>query len=70
LCDAEHCVFQLTREEQKELEFGLILVYDALDFDQSGGVLFEALACGLTLFTKGSKSSKLGISFALFDRFC
>lgn len=48
--------------------FGLLLIYDALDFDRSGLVTFESLAAGLTLFAKGSKSSKLGVSFSLFDR--
>ena len=46
----------------------MLLVYDALDFDRSSSVSFESLASGLTIFTKGSKSSKLGIGFPLFDR--
>jgi Ca2+-binding EF-hand superfamily protein len=54
--------------EQQELIFGLLLVYDALDFDKSSLVSFESLASGLTLFAKGSKSSKLGVAFSLFDR--
>jgi hypothetical protein len=54
--------------ERQELAFGLLLVYDALDFDRSSLVPFESLASGLTLFAKGSKSSKLGVAFSLFDR--
>ncbi|CAM9272378.1 unnamed protein product [Discosporangium mesarthrocarpum] len=58
---------KMSEDERGLLSFALANVFFAYDRQQRGRVLLRDLACGMTFLCCGSKSSKLSLSFSLFD---
>lgn len=57
----------LSAAEVEKISFALSSIYYSYDDDGEHEALFSSLATGLCVLCKGSKSSKLILSFSLFD---